>query len=75
MFAFAYDDYCWSIIHFAHDLIHVTAALLALPSWPIPIINLLTVIPSEELIEEYYRITNNEFTTLVPRVRIEFSRS
>ena len=29
----AYDDYCWSIICFAHALIEVTAALLAVPSW------------------------------------------
>ena len=30
----------------------------------IPLIYLFTVIPSEELIEENYRITNNKLTTL-----------
>ena len=51
----AYDDYCWSIICFALALIEVIAALLALPSWHISLIliYLLTVISSEELIEEY----------------------
>ena len=42
----------------------ITAALLALPSRPIPLIYLLIVIPNEK----YYRVTNNELTALVPRV-------
>ena len=59
MFAFtyvriAYDDYCWSIIRFAHALSFQIAA--ALPVFPIPLIYLLTVIPSEKLIEKYYRV-------------------
>ena len=58
------DDYCWSTIRFAHALIEVIAALIqiapTLPVLSIPLLYLLTVIPSEELIEEYYRITNNK---------------
>ena len=60
----AYDDYyCWSIIRFAHALIQIASAL---PVLPIPLIYLLTVIPREESIEEYYRIaiTNSQQTSM-----------
>ena len=41
----AYDDNCWSIIHFANALIQVIAAL---PSWSILLIHLLILITNKK---------------------------